>query len=250
MPDRQGARLVQLAGSDRWPDRVGVAVDDGRDSDRVVVVQQLDQPPALISLRRLAARGRHLDVSGAVAEDAGRLAGAWVLFDFPWPVDAEILVDAAELERQRVDRGIGPGREQHRIVGRGPVQLVPGRVSLLLEPGDEDLADDDPSAGPECLGPRSGYNSSTSSIVSISGIGWSNSVMQASVGWVCESIRPGRTILPCEVDQRRARPARFQDVLIGADPDQPVALDGQGLADREIAIGRDDLAVMEDQVGV
>ena len=30
---------------------------------------------------------------------------------------------------------------------------------------------------------------------------------------------------------------------------QPVALDGQGLADREVAIDRDDLAVMEDQVG-
>ena len=45
-------------------------------------------------------------------------------------------------------------------------------------------------------------------------------------------------------------PRSFEDVFIGADADQPVSLDGQGLADRELAIDRDDLAMMEDQVGV
>src|SRR5438045_1186498 len=34
-------------------------------------------------------------------------------------------------------------------------------------------------------------------MLSISGRGWSNSVMQASVAWTCESIRPGSTVLPC-----------------------------------------------------
>ena len=151
-PDRQGAGLVHflVAIDGRC---VGVAIDDGRDPDRIVVREQLDQPPLLILLGRLVLGRRHFDVPGAVAEDAGRLAGARVLFDLARSVDPEILVDAAELERQRVDRGIGPGREQHGVLGRGLVQLVASRVALLFEPGDEDLADDDPSLRAQGLGP-------------------------------------------------------------------------------------------------
>ena len=54
--------------------------------------------------------------------------------------------------------------------------------------------------------------------------------------------------LAAEVDHRRARPAGLEDLLVGADAEQAVALDGQGLADRELAIDRDDLAVVQDQV--
>ena len=51
-----------------------------------------------------------------------------------------------------------------------------------------------------------------------------------------------------EVDHRRARPAGLQDLVVGPDAEQAVALDGQGLADREVAVDRDDLAVVQDQV--
>ena len=73
--------------------------------------------------------------------------------------------------------------------------------------------------------------------------------MHASVGWVCESIRPGKTILPPRSIDLGVRPALLEDLGIGPDLDQPVALDGQGLANREPAIDGDDLAVVEDQVG-
>ena len=81
-------------------------------------------------------------------------------------------------------------------------------------------------------------------------MGWSNSIMHASVGCACESIRPGKTILPPRSTRTVRGPRGFWTSSIGADADQTVALDGQGLADREIAIDRDDLAVMEDQVGL
>ena len=54
--------------------------------------------------------------------------------------------------------------------------------------------------------------------------------------------------LAAEVDHRRARPAGLEDLLVGPDAEQAVALDGQGLADREVAVDRDDLAVVQDQV--
>ena len=57
--------------------------------------------------------------------------------------------------------------------------------------------------------------------------------------------------LAAEIDERPcADRAVFWTSSIGADADQAVALDGQGLADREVAIDRDDLAMMEDQVGL
>ena len=72
--------------------------------------------------------------------------------------------------------------------------------------------------------------------------------MLAPVGCVCESIRPGQDHLAPEVDHRRLRPAGLEDLLVGPDAEQAVALDGQGLADREVAVDRDDLAVVQDQV--
>ena len=60
----------------------------------------------------------------------------------------------------------------------------------------------------------------------------------------------GQDRLAAEVDHRGPRPPGLEDLLVGPDPEQPVALDGQGLADREVAVDRDDLAVVEDQVGL
>ena len=84
-------------------------------------------------------------------------------------------------------------------------------------------------------------------MVSMSGIGWSNSSMLAPVGWVCESIRPGRTVFPARSMTRSGAPG-FEDFGIRAHPEQAAVLDGEALADRELAVRRDDLSVMEDQV--
>ena len=72
----------------------------------------------------------------------------------------------------------------------------------------------------------------------------------APVGCVCESIRPGRTILPPRSTTSVLGPAGLEDLLVGPDAEQAAALDGQGLADREVAVDGDDLAVVEDQVGL
>ena len=228
--------------------RVGVAVDDRRDPDRVVVAEELDQPPILVLLRRLLVRRLFLDVAGAVAKNAGRLAGLRVFLDLARALDLEVLVDAAELERQRVERGVGPGREQDGVLGRGLVELVAGRVALFLEPGDEDLADDDPASGPDGLGPGADVIEHIRDRLHLGDR--MVELGHAGVGRVRVRIDQARQDhLAGEVDDRRLRAACLQHVLVGADADQTVALDGQGLGNREVAIDRDDLPVMEDQVG-
>ena len=195
----------------------------------------------------LRSDGDDLHVPREVAEDAGRLAGLRVLLDLARPLGPEVLVDAAELQGQRVERGVGAGREEHGVLGRGPVQLRPGRVALLLEPGDEDLADDDPLPGAQCLGPRPDVVQHVPDRLHLG-----DRVVELG------HARPGRVRvrvdqarqdhLAAEVDHRRARPAGLEDLLVGPDAEQAVALDGQGLADRELAVDRDDLAVVQDQV--
>ena len=54
----------------------------------------------------------------------------------PGPVgDLEILVDAAQLQRQRIERGVGAGGEEDRVLRRGLVELRLGRIALLLAAG-------------------------------------------------------------------------------------------------------------------
>ena len=130
---------------------VRVAIDDGRDTDRIVIVEQLDKSPPLVFLGRLIVRGRDLDVPRAVAQDSGRLAGARVFFDLTRTVNPEADVDAALLQRQRVERGVGASREQNGVIGCGLVELVACRVALFLESRDKDLADDDPPPGPRAM---------------------------------------------------------------------------------------------------
>ncbi len=60
----------------------------------------------------------------------------------------------------------------------------------------------------------------------------------------------GQDHLAVEIDDRRARPARLQDLIVGPDAHNPVAFDGQSLTNREGGIDRDDPAVMENQIGV
>src|SRR5262249_54479551 len=134
--------------------RGGVAVDDRGDSHRGVVCQKLEKPTVLVELGWLALGRFLLDVSRAVAEDPGWLAGVWVFFDLAGPINVELLVDSAKLERERVDRRVGAGREEDRVMGRSAIELIARGVALLLEPRDENLPHNDPAAGAQCFGSR------------------------------------------------------------------------------------------------
>ena len=128
------------------PEGSSVAVDDAGEADGVVVFEQLDQEPILVVLRGLL-RGRlDFDVARATAQNAGGLARLGVLLGEAVAAigHLEILVDAAELQSQRVERGIGPGREHHGMLGRHGVKLRSRRIPLLAQPRDEHLAHHDP----------------------------------------------------------------------------------------------------------
>ena len=134
----------------------------------------------------------------------------------PGTLDPKIAVDSAKLECERVERGVGPGCEQHGVFGRGLIELGASRVALFLEPGDENLADDHPSAGPHGLraGPDVVEHIRDRLHVGHGVIEF----RQAGVGRVGVRIdQPGQDHLAGQVDHRGARPARRQHVLIGAD---------------------------------
>src|SRR5206468_4054146 len=95
----------------------------------------------------LTAFGRNYHVISEAAQNSSRFA-LRVFFDSPRRAfgNLEIPVNAAEFQRQAVQRGIGASAEHDRMPGRDTVQLGAGRVTLLAQPGDEDLLQFDPLA--------------------------------------------------------------------------------------------------------
>src|SRR6516162_6327638 len=81
----------------------------------------------------------------AISQDAGRLAIERA-FNAPGlaVLDAEIPVDSADLQGQRVDRGIGTSAEVDRVVRSGRIQFRTSGKSLIAQAGDEDLPQHDP----------------------------------------------------------------------------------------------------------
>ena len=228
----------------------GVPVDRGGDPDRRCSRGKARRAGGRGRPRRARGRRRALHVAGQVPEDAGRLAGDGVTLDLAGPLGAEVAVDPAELQGQGVQRGVGAGGEQDGVGGRGAVQLGAGRIAPLRQPGDEHLADDHPASRAHGLGPGPDVIQDVADGLHLGdrvvGLGRG----MAPLGWVCESIRPGRTILPPRSTTAVAGPRVAERLLVGPDHEEPVAADRDGLADREVAVDGDDLAAVQDQVGL
>ena len=183
------------------------------------------------------------------AEDAGRLAGLRVLLDvararsalkslsMPLSFSASVLSEAS-----------GPVEKRTGCFGADRVELGPGRIALLLEPGDEDLADADPLALGQRLGPRLDVVQHVRDRLHL-GDGMIELVHAAPVGCVCESIRPGRTILPPRSMTFVASPLVARTSSFVPTCTMRLAADGDRLGDRKRLIDRHDLAVVQDQVG-
>src|SRR5262249_50343516 len=111
----------------------GVAVNDAGQAGGVVVLEESEEALGTVDLGGLPTAGLARDVAGAVAKDAGRLARLRVLLGETGPAVhyLEVPVDPAKLQRQRVERGIGAGGVEDRVLRGDGVQLGAGGVALL-----------------------------------------------------------------------------------------------------------------------
>src|SRR6185503_8475694 len=95
----------------------------------------------------LPVAGMGFDEPSATAEDAGRLAVSIALDTARLAVgDLKVFINAAELERQRIDGRIRTSAEVNRVVGRSLVEFGARGEALIAQAGDEDLGEDDPVA--------------------------------------------------------------------------------------------------------
>ncbi len=229
---------------------VGRTVANACDSDRTVVPQQRQEPLISILLGRLATRFLALDVPGATAKNARRLARLRVLLDVSGAAvgDAKVPVDAAELQGQRIEGGVGPCPKHTRVVRNCFIEFGPRGVSLLAKPCDEHLLEHDPLA---VLQLRRPHPEVVEHVLHRFHIG--DRVVELGHGRPTRvNVRidqAGQDHLAVQIEHFRILGPQPQNVLIPAHGDDPIALHGHRLADGERGIDRDDLRVMDDQPG-
>src|SRR5688572_12353443 len=95
-------------------------------------------PVLLTALRSML---HNLHQPRATPNDARRLAAAGIFFDMTRPPVShlKILIHATELQRERIQRSIGTGCKNHRMLGRHTVEFIARWIALLAQPCDEDL---------------------------------------------------------------------------------------------------------------
>ena len=143
----------------------------------------------------------------------------------------------------------GPVRKATGCSRRRPVELGAGRIPLLAQPRDEHLRQRDPVTRARSGSARSRRYASTSSMVSMSGTGCSNSYIDALGACTWESISPGSTVLPPRSICSVLEPASFDDVGVRAHRNDAAVPNRHGFDDVKLRIDGHDLAVVEDVAG-
>jgi len=243
---RHLARVLHRAVERHLP-LVDARLDDADDAVGIEIAHR-----NLEELRHVGRRRRENpahQIGGGLEQHAGRLA-VGVAHDDAAVRVRRVLGDAGKLQRLRVHRDdVAAARDEHRIVGRDPIELVAGRHPPLFQDalvpagrGHHPLAR---------LGARDAFG---------------NGVLHVDDGARAEKLH-GRTVQPREqlmqvgidqaghdclarkLDHLRVRADVGSDRRIGADCEKAPIPYGDGLRDAPVLVDRNDPAAAQHEIG-
>ena len=183
-----------------WP--VDTGLDGARDAGRQKRRQTAFDKSFELILRRIRDCMLHHGQRG-FPHHSGRSA-MFVPVDLSAVGIGSVLVDTRQRQRCRIgcpDVMTRP-EEQHRMIGRNRIEIVPGRMSLIAQSSLVVTTANDPASWRSAAQPRRPPERTISAIVSTGGvlIARSSSDIPTSIGCACASFRSRCRRPPCEID--------------------------------------------------
>jgi len=229
----------------------GGAFGETRDAKRVVIAHQHLEAILPVFVGGLAAGGNRLHEGLIGAEDASRLTRFRIKLNFSRLASRGFCVtsDVVSLEGQSVQRGVGPGGEDDGVIGGGFVELGAGWVALLFEARDENLAQADPVAFGYDLRPIVDMREDVFDrrhggdlVIELEHRGIEG------VSMAVDKARDDSCAI--EIDDASLRAFAFKDRSGSADGGDAISFDGHCRVDREARVHSNNLAVVDDEVGL